>query len=132
MANSSEVTVGQTAMATQYNDLRKDVLNDSSGHRHSGQTDEGRTLFGTLWTGSPAFLLDNIYQAPYDLFVIVYHSGAGSFELNVESVSPPTVPLAHISGFGNCAVPIKKGDYWSVVTSVGGGSTTIYNLQIGA
>lgn len=36
MANSSDVTAGNDAQAQEYNDLRKDVLNTSSGHSHDG------------------------------------------------------------------------------------------------
>jgi hypothetical protein len=36
MANSADVNAGDTALASQYNDLRDDVLNTSSGHTHDG------------------------------------------------------------------------------------------------
>jgi hypothetical protein len=44
MANSSEVGTGDTIQADQYNDLRDDVLNTSSGHTHSGAVDAGAQL----------------------------------------------------------------------------------------
>ena len=36
MANSSVVSAGDVASATQYNNLRLDVIDTSTGHTHSG------------------------------------------------------------------------------------------------
>lgn len=36
MANSSEVSAGDDILASQYNNLRADVLNTSTGHTHNG------------------------------------------------------------------------------------------------
>ena len=36
MANSADVSSGDLATAVQYNNLRADVLNTSSGHTHTG------------------------------------------------------------------------------------------------
>lgn len=41
MANSSDVIAGTTATALQYNNLRKDVLDPSTGHTHSGTDSAG-------------------------------------------------------------------------------------------
>lgn len=49
MAQSSEVNAGDDILATQYNNLRKDVLDAALGHKHTGKTDEGATV------GSPLF-----------------------------------------------------------------------------
>jgi hypothetical protein len=43
MANSADVVSGQTASHTQYNNLRADAINTSSGHKHDGTN--GRTLY---------------------------------------------------------------------------------------
>lgn len=48
MSASSNVTAGNVAAATDYNNLRTDVLNTSTGHRHDG------TDSRTLATASPA------------------------------------------------------------------------------
>ena len=39
MANSAAVAAGDTATAAQYNNLRSDVLDAATGHRHEGGTD---------------------------------------------------------------------------------------------
>lgn len=43
MANSQAVSSGDQATAAQYNNLRLDVYDATTGHDHSG-TDNGRTL----------------------------------------------------------------------------------------
>jgi len=52
MANSADVSAGDSATAAQYNNLRADALNISTGHVHSGSTDGGKviTSVGTLTT----------------------------------------------------------------------------------
>ena len=44
MPESSTVSAGDDVLAAQYNDLRKDVLDASLGHRHTGGADEGRLI----------------------------------------------------------------------------------------
>jgi len=44
MANSSTVGSGDDVLATQYNNLRKDVLDVTTGHDHTGAADEGKTI----------------------------------------------------------------------------------------
>jgi hypothetical protein len=41
MANSSTVSSGELATAAQYNDLRSDVVDTSSGHTHDGTNANG-------------------------------------------------------------------------------------------
>lgn len=51
MSNSSDVNAGDDALALQYNNLRKDVLNATTGHNHEGV--EGKVLgAGALGTNS--------------------------------------------------------------------------------
>jgi hypothetical protein len=47
MANSGTVTAGSAALASQYNNLRDDVLNISTGHTHTGAADAGAQIEGT-------------------------------------------------------------------------------------
>jgi hypothetical protein len=47
MANSGTVTAGSVALASQYNNLRSDVLDASTGHTHSGAADAGAQVEGT-------------------------------------------------------------------------------------
>ena len=39
MANSSDVSAGTDATTTQYNNLRADVLDETTGHEHTGSGD---------------------------------------------------------------------------------------------
>jgi hypothetical protein len=47
MANSGTVTAGSAALASQYNNLRDDVLNVSTGHTHTGASEDGKKVEGT-------------------------------------------------------------------------------------
>jgi len=47
MANSGTVTAGSAALASQYNNLRDDVLNISTGHTHTGASENGKKVLGT-------------------------------------------------------------------------------------
>ena len=44
MANSSVVSAGDDILASQYNNLRKDVLDNGVGHYHTGAVDGGRQI----------------------------------------------------------------------------------------
>jgi hypothetical protein len=47
MPNSGTVTAGSVALASQYNNLRDDVLNVSTGHTHTGASEDGKKVHGT-------------------------------------------------------------------------------------
>jgi hypothetical protein len=47
MANSGTVTAGSAALASQYNNLRDDVLNITTGHTHTGASENGAKIEGT-------------------------------------------------------------------------------------
>jgi hypothetical protein len=47
MPNSGTVTAGSAALASQYNNLRDDVLNVSTGHTHTGASENGAQVEGT-------------------------------------------------------------------------------------
>ena len=47
MANSGTVTAGSAALASQYNNLRDDVLNITTGHTHTGASENGARVEGT-------------------------------------------------------------------------------------
>jgi hypothetical protein len=47
MANSGTVTAGSAALASQYNNLRDDVLNITTGHTHTGASEDGKKVEGT-------------------------------------------------------------------------------------
>lgn len=48
MANSGTVSAGSVALASQYNNLRADVLSTTTGHVHDGTTDGGKQVEGTV------------------------------------------------------------------------------------
>lgn len=52
-ANSGDVNAGDAATAVQYNDLREDVLDPITGHKHDG-TAEGGTALGSPLTPKPS------------------------------------------------------------------------------
>lgn len=47
MPNSGTVTAGSAALASQYNNLRADVLNVSTGHTHTGASEDGAKVAAT-------------------------------------------------------------------------------------
>ena len=47
MANSGTVTAGSAALASQYNNLRDDVLSISTGHTHTGASENGAKVAAT-------------------------------------------------------------------------------------
>ncbi len=47
MPNSGTVTAGSAALASQYNNLRDDVLNITTGHTHTGASENGAKVEGT-------------------------------------------------------------------------------------
>jgi len=49
MAQSSEVTETDPVVYTQYNNLRKDVLDPTVGHSHSGEADGGKIISNVGW-----------------------------------------------------------------------------------
>lgn len=46
MANSADVVAGDDILASQYNNLRDDTLDASTGHQHLGGADEGKKILG--------------------------------------------------------------------------------------
>ena len=48
MANSTEVDHTMAVLASQYNNLRDDILDATTGHNHSGSVDGGRQLAGSV------------------------------------------------------------------------------------
>lgn len=54
MAQSSEVTAGQHMLASQYNDLRDDVLDATLGHTHTGEPDGGAIIYARAYVSDLA------------------------------------------------------------------------------
>tara|TARA_Y100000593_G_scaffold92289_1_gene183388 strand:- start:933 stop:3173 length:2241 start_codon:yes stop_codon:yes gene_type:complete len=115
MANSSTVSTGDVAQASQYNNLRLDVLNTTSGHTHAGTTDtgikinsnnlQGTTLASTVVSSSltsvgtltSLALSGNITLADSDKIVL----GTGSdFEIYHDANNS----IIHDNGTGNLLI----------------------------
>lgn len=133
MANSSDVAAGADATATQYNNLRKDVLDTSTGHRHSGATDGGMTLFGA-WTGRS---FNQGYTAATDLIVVATMFFTGTND-SLAGNTPTATQRVIMSNNANTQThsfsitfPVRKGDTWKVITS-GGTPVKVWEIGIGA
>lgn len=139
MANSSNVVAGQDATATQHNNLRADVLSETTGHRHSGAADGGMALFGS-WVSRT---VDTVYLAATDLIVcataLVQASDDGIKGLT-DAANPPTTVRAQAQNFTNTdamyvsiTFPVRKGDRYKVLRNpVSLAGVVVYELGIGA
>lgn len=65
MPESSDVAIGQQATATQYNNLRKDVLDPTVGHDHSGAAGRGK-LPAVIAIGTEAFAVSEVLKNSSD------------------------------------------------------------------
>ncbi len=77
--------------------------------------------------------VDTVYQAAGDGFVVTYSDGTGGsvggdFKVLTDASNPPTTARARMSlvnlGYSSMMCPVKKGDYYKVVTNVTGGTPT--------
>jgi len=69
MANSSLVVVGDTLLAAQYNNLREDSINISTGHKHTGAVDDGHGLVIGVHKASDEEVVNSTYQDDDELLV---------------------------------------------------------------
>ena len=70
MANSSTVSSGDLATAQQYNDLRDDVLDLSSGHLHDGSAGRGDGAFTLQVSGVPMTLENSTNNASNQVLLL--------------------------------------------------------------
>ena len=81
MANSGTVTAGSAALASQYNNLRADVLSITTGHGHSGVGEDGKAIVsgGVLkyeqFTSSGSFVIPA--SASSSAIIVLEMMGAG-------------------------------------------------------
>ena len=92
MANSGTVTAGSAALASQYNNLRDDVLNISTGHTHTGASENGAKIEGTVIksTGATNGQVLAANGAGGAAFTTLAQSGAVSFISGTAAFSTAT------------------------------------------
>jgi hypothetical protein len=83
MPNSGTVTAGSVALASQYNNLRSDVLDASTGHTHTGASENGAQIEGTAIKSTGA-------TSGY-----VLTAGAGGTTTTWAAVGGPTVSAVY-------------------------------------
>ena len=121
MANSADVNAGDDVLASQYNNLRADVLNISTGHTHNGTDSKLLIGLGT-WTSKNS---NQIYQATTDGFVVVYTEQTAGASLvatiETDSNTPPTTVRQQVNKNENTSPnnefmisPVKKNDYYRI------------------
>ncbi len=118
MANSGTVTAGSAALASQYNNLRDDVLNVSTGHTHTGASENGKKVEGsaiasTGATNGQVLAADGAGGAS---FTTVASAGAFSYISGTAAFS--TATNAGGSAVAYQASP-NANQHWGVTTSSG-------------
>lgn len=137
MAYSSDVAAGQTATAAQYNNLRKDAIDATDGHLHSGSTGNGRSLLVTI-TAAGTYATGNNYQALTDIFVHVLGaitSGTMTIKgFTDSSATPTTEVIGNATSLTRCGfmMAVKRGNYFRVeVSGTYSGGVSISTTAIG-
>ncbi len=113
MPNSGTVTAGSVALASQYNNLRSDVLDASTGHTHSGAADSGARVEGTAIKSTGA-TSGYVLTAGVGGTATTWSAPASSGALSLSTASAAYATAA--SG--------------TAVTYTGGGAN-LYNLGVG-
>lgn len=101
MATSSTVTAGSAAYASDYNNLRTDVLNTSTGHVHDGTN--GRSMFGSPVAVGTANSdgTGTAYARNDHVHAVAVGTAAGSASGNVTYTNPSTwYTIASATGLG--------------------------------
>ena len=74
MAQSAEVLASDLIVASQYNNLRKDAIDASLGHGHTGGTGEGKRLTGAVFNDNDPV------SCPLSTGVLLFRGGVSSFD----------------------------------------------------
>jgi len=123
MANSGTVTAGSAALASQYNNLRDDVLSISTGHTHSGSADAGAKIEGTALksTGATA---GYVLTAGVGGTATVWSASASSGALSLATAS-----AAYGTAADGTGVSYTGGGTGSYSLGVSGGGTVFLTIS---
>jgi hypothetical protein len=114
MANSGTVTAGSAALASQYNNLRDDVLNVSTGHTHTGASENGKKVHGTALdtTGATNGQVLTANGSGGASFAALASSGAFSVTYATATFSTAVATTTkYLTGTssGNCSLGVGSG-----------------------
>ncbi len=113
MANSGTVTAGSAALAAQYNNLRDDVLNVTTGHTHTGASENGAKIEGTALksTGATAGQVLQAGGSANAIWVTLAQSGALTSATATVTFTAQTAEQTFYYGVNNTA------NHWGVFTN---------------
>jgi hypothetical protein len=136
MANSGTVTAGSAALASQYNNLRDDVLNVTTGHTHTGASENGKKVEGsaiasTGATNGQVLTADGAGNAAFTTL-----AGAGALGGTTVSVAfSANTPTSVQYSMGARAVWAVSGggtEIYGVTDNPSTSTTTIYKFNLGS
>jgi len=140
MPNSGTVTAGSVALASQYNNLRDDVLNVSTGHTHTGASENGKKVHGTALdtTGATNGQVLTANGSGGATFAAVASSGALSLSTataTFSTASAGTAAFAYATGSGAASIGVSCGGSTFMTISThnnySASSRTLYTWDIG-
>jgi hypothetical protein len=140
MANSGTVTAGSVALASQYNNLRSDVLDISTGHTHTGASENGKKVHGTALdtTGATNGQVLTANGSGGATFAAVASSGALSLSTataTFSTASAGTAAFAYATGSGGASIGVSCGGSTFMTISThnnySASTRTLYTWDIG-
>jgi len=114
MANSSDVVADQAATAQQYNNLRKDLLDGTTGHGHTGGTDGKLIAFAD--NADNANRADNLHFLSLNFTTAYAQGGVSSVQSNI-----PTDAIKSI-----LILVLTSNNNWVPHSSIINGQSGIY------
>jgi hypothetical protein len=124
MANSGTVSAGSVALASQYNNLRADVLSPTTGHAHNGTTDGGNQIEGTALHSTGATVG----------YVLTAGAGGTTTTWSPSSVGVYSLATATYTGFAATAATTLytnglMGGTAGAILAIAGGGTRFYQMD---